>query len=262
MAVEIVNYPYQGNDDKCLVLSNGQWAATGIGTNWRNILIGIRYCVEDYGSNMVAPARFFLGVMSNPVNNANGQLANGYLSANRGHMVGIAIVGGSTYARSTGQVSGFTSMSYDCPFYARKVVGATVTDSTSWTSYIYGAVSSDAFNKRYGLIMQVLKSVVASSYSVTIRMWAPTYRASEQWYGSYWGARGNMPLSGFLQAMTAEFPHNVLASVDGGGHTFNERLNAFNVNESADGPLNAIHVAWGKVSPRIAISDICYAILA
>jgi hypothetical protein len=255
MPIEVVNFPFQGNDDKCLVLSNAQWAATGIGTNWRTIRIGLRYCVEDIGASFPPPHPLFLGLMSNPTNDANGQLSNGYLSAVRGHMVGIFCNSTSYGSRSVNATRGV--ISYWQSSHGRRVVGGSVLDSSGpSTNYLYGSLG-DFGTKRFGVIVEISKSVLASSYNAQITMYYYNAQATDTY-----GARGLMSLSGFINTILSGDPRNSLQAADGGGSIYyNTTPWSLAIDEAANGPLNAIHVAWGKISPRIAISDICYAIL-
>jgi hypothetical protein len=253
MAVEIVNFPFGGNDDKCLVLSNAQWAATGLGSSWRSIRIGIRYCLEDLGTPIPGYLRFFLGVMSNPTVDANGQLSNGYVSAVRGHMLGIIDLNGSNLARAVS--STYNVVSFTGARYARLVAGGSAINSNfPGGGHLYAAKTAFGAS-RFAIIIQIDKSAVASSYTAYVT----EYYAQEAATHSN-TPRGNLSLSAFLQAMVAATPHSTLQALEGGGYFYYD-YTTFSVNESANGPLNAIHVAWGKISPRIAISDICYAIL-
>jgi len=260
MAVEIVNFPFQGQDDKCLVLSNAQWAATGIGTSWKQLRIGIRFAVEDYPTSIPAPLRFFIGVMSNPVNNANGQLANGYLSANMGHMVGAGSLS-DNWSRSSN--SSRDLVSFGGNLRAIRAVGGSLLYSSQQTSSsrLYGSLASFA-TKRFAFIVQVLKSSVSASYGATITAWFPAMTANNGYPSPPYGT---LTLQGFLGAMVAYDPVPVLRQLDpggGGDATYSGyAFDSLSINESANGPLNAIHVAWGKLTPRLAISDICYAIL-
>jgi hypothetical protein len=254
MPIEVVNFPFQGNDDKCLVLTNAQWAATGIGTGWRTIRVGLRYCVEDIGASFPPPHPLFFGLMSNPTNDANGQLSNGYLSAARGHMLGVFCSSSSSGSRSANATRGVVS--YWQSFQARRVIGGSVLDSgNTWTNYLYGSLG-DFGTKRFGIIVEITKSVLASSYTAQVVVYHYSYQASDTN-----GARGLMSLGGFLNTILSGDPRNSLQTADGGGSTYYGSW-SMAIDEAANGPLNAIHVAWGKVSPRIAISDICYAILA
>jgi hypothetical protein len=254
MAVEIINFPFGGNDDKCLVLSNAQWAATGIGSGWRTIRIGIRYCLEDLGTPIPGYLRFFLGVMSNPTVDANGQLSNGYLSAVRGHMLGIIDLNDLNLARAVS--STYNVVSFDGNHYARVVAGGSGTNSTYSGGRYFHAAKTAFGASRFAMIIQIHKSVVASSYTAFVTEYHAQYDATDS--GT---PRGTLSLSAFLQAMVAEYPYSALQALEGGSYWYYS-YNGLAVNESANGPLNAIHVSWGKVTPRIAISDICYAILA
>jgi hypothetical protein len=261
MAVEIVNFPFQGNDDKCLVLSNAQWAATGPGSAWKRLRVGIRFAVENYPTYIPAPLRLFIGVMSNPVNDANGQLANGYLSANVGHMIGVGATATGDWNRQAS--SSRDLVSFNGTWIAVRAAGGALTGGPMSTSsyYLFGSLSSFA-TKRFAIIVEISKSVVGPSYSATVTFWPP-WRAANSSVES--PPYGTLTLAQFLSAMVAYDPAATLRAADpgeGGNATYGGfGLGSLSINETANGPLNAIHVAWGKVSPRIAISDICYAIL-
>jgi hypothetical protein len=256
MASVIVNFPFQGDDDRCLVLSNSQWAATGLNPNWRRLRVGIRYCIEDTGSNS-SSLRFFLGAMSNPTNDANGQLSNGYFSTNwsLSGKAGIFSYGSSTSYRQVNATKGTVSYSLylNGRFVQRGIIHSL--PGYEYPYFLYGSLSSFG-QRRTAIIVDIYKVSAGSQYSFVISAWSPSYAA-----GSAQSINAQLSQSAFLDAMTAYDPRPVLEGADGGtyyGHAFYPPEPYF---ESDGGPLNAIHVAWGLASPRLAISEICYAIL-
>jgi len=255
MPVQIINFPFQGQDDKCLVLSNGQWAATGIGTSWKRLWIGIRYCLEDIGTSLTSGTGFFFGVMSNPTTDSNGDLNNGYLSATPGHMAGVYnyYVSGSItrYADAT-RVWYYTSL--------RGITraGATSNLGTSLVAPMMGSIPFGT--KRYATILELIKSQVASTYNLTIYSAFVTSSSDP----SNWPP-GNLTLQQFVNAMLtgnyseARYLLNS-SSYEGKGYTVGGFFTNTPIDEGTNGPLNSIHIAWGRSSPRLAISDVCYVI--
>jgi hypothetical protein len=260
MPIEVVNFPFQGNDDKCLVLSNAQWAATGLGTAWTELWIGIRYCLEHHGAGFASPPPFFIGVMSNPQNDANGNLSNGWLSAATSHCVGIthANTGTSTLLDSaTGRIYQFTSSNI---FYPVLKVGSSspVLGSSVGTGGYMGHTTFGA--RRFLLVVRLVKGS-GTPYSMTINMLKPVTASSP----SSWPVGTNMTLQAFLNVMIESTLNSAatLASTYesvSGAYIATITASVSGINETTNGPLNAIHVAWGRVTPRLAISDICYVI--
>jgi hypothetical protein len=262
MPLEIVNFPFNSQDDKCLVLSNAQWAATGLGSAWKRLRVGIRFAVENYPTFIPAPLRLFIGVMSNPVNGANGQLANGYLSENVGHMVGLCSSATSNWSRDASTTRDLVS--FNGTLQAVRAQGGALSYATGSTSgfYLLGSLSSFA-TKRFAIIVEIVKSVVGSSYNAAVNFTAPYWSASNV---SNPPPAGTLTLAQFLSAIVAfDFAYALRTADPGFGSSETYYLyssfGSLSVNESTYGPLNAIHVSWGKISPRIAISDICYAII-
>jgi len=256
MPVQIINFPFQGQDDKCLVLSNGQWAATGIGTSWKRLWIGVRNCVEDFGRSLSTDTGYFIGVMSNPEVDSNGKLKNGFLSKTSSHVVGMyhSTSSATRYADTNSE-----RMHYATSARAIKRVGATsVTSTSSINLAIFGSTSFPS--KRYGHVVELLKSQVGSVYDLTIQQ-IYGYSATDP---ATW-PKGEITIEDLINAMQAsnlDMARSVLRSKEGMssyGYTVTSTA-TISVNESTDGPLNAIHIAWGMYSPRLAISEILYVI--
>jgi len=254
MPSEIINFPFQGNNDKCLVLSNSQWAATGIGQTWKRLRIGIRFCVENITNSSIPPYRTFIGLMSNPVNDTNASLSNGYLSASRNHMIGFVV----KLVGATLTVPGMDLLYIVHVFGIRRIVYNTISDtSSSYEVDIYGSLTSFG-TKRFALITEVTKSVVGPSYDTTWQIWGPNWLAS--YYPSY--PYGNLSLTTFLNAMLAANPLSELNTDSvGWGYAGSGPIAGLQISEDTNGPLNAIHIAWGIQSPRLAISDVSYAVM-
>jgi hypothetical protein len=260
MPIEVLNFPFQGNDDKCLVLSNAQWAATGLGTAWNEVWIGIRYCLEDHGVGFTTPPPFFIGVMSNPQNDANGNLSNGWLSASTSHCVGVTLGSGSMtrYVDSaTGRVYQYSPTVIFHPVLkvgsSSPVLGSNPSSGGYMGHTTFGA-------RRFLLIVRLAKGS-GSPYSMTVQM----LRAVTSSGSSNWPLGTNMTLQSFLNVMTEGSLSNAatLASTYEGvssSYVTSSSGTVSGVNETTNGPLNAIHVAWGRITPRLAISDICYVI--
>jgi hypothetical protein len=254
MPVQVINFPFQGQDDKCLVLSNSQWAATGIGTSWKRLWIGIRHCVEDFGASLSTNTGFFVGVMSNPEVDSNGKLKNGFLSKTPGHMAGLYHSSTTTtyYSLTLNRIS------YYIPHKAIKRAGQTsVTSSESAYFMIYGSVPLG--EKRYALIVELLKSQLGSTYNLTakavIGRWTTDPNSIPVGTLTLEHLQNAMQASDIGSAMTS-----VLNQYEGTNGYTNTAGCTVPVNESTDGPLNAIHIAWGMYSPRLAISEILYVI--
>jgi len=254
MPVDIINFPFQSQNDKCLVLSNGQWAATGLGSSWKRIFIGIRYCVEDIGTNLNSGTGFFIGVMSNPTTDSNGNLNNGYLSATPGHMAGVYnhyTSGNITRYADATRVSYFQT--------GRGIVRVGASSSLSSSFVATPMMGSIPFGtKRFAMIVELTKSVVASTYTLFIYAAFPTSNTSP----SAWPP-GNLTLQQFVNAMlTGSYTsaRDLLNVYEGSSTYTSTNYQSVPVNEGANGPLNSIHITWGRTSPRLAISDVCYVI--
>jgi len=254
MPVQIINFPFQGQDDKCLVLSNGQWAATGIGTSWKRLWIGMRHCVENYGNHITTNTGFFVGVMSNPEVDSSGKLKNGFLSKTPGHMAGLYhSTTTTTYYSLT-----LNRISYYIPNKAIKRVGQiSVTSPESAYFMIYGSVPLG--EKRYALVVELSKSQLGSTYNLTARAVIGRW-VTDPAYLPY----GTLTLEHLQNAMQAQdigsAITNTLNQSEGSSGYTNTAGCTVPVDESTDGPLNAIHIAWGMYSPRLAISEILYVI--
>jgi hypothetical protein len=255
MPIEIINLPFQGSDDKCLVLGNAQWAATGIGTSWNELWIGIRYCLEDGGSSTGAHIGFFVGVLSNPVNDSNGRLNNGYLLPQTSHWIGLAplVVGASrAYDAGTGRVQ------YTTSFCLAHRNGASVNVSSGINLGIMGSVPFGT--KRYVMIVRLQKGS-GTPYTMSMQVMAPTQNT----IASHWPS-GNVITTAHLVNMMLSANLSSAADLarqyenNGNSYQATSTVGVGGVNETTLGPLNAIHVTWGLVTPRLAISDICYVI--
>jgi len=254
MAAEIINFPFQGQNDRCLVLSNGQWAATGIGTSWKRLWIGIRYCTEDTGQEFpTTGSRFFIGVMSNPVNDADGKISNGFPSISPSHMAGLYHVSGALWNWDTKPLGEI--MEYYFLIRGIMKVGTSYSESSQTTSTnLYGSNQFGA--KRYVFVLELLKSQTGGVYNLSIT------HITGSWHDDY--PRGNLTLQNLLSAMRASNLNSAASSLnqaEGTSSAYGARSSLLvSVNENTNGPLNAIHIYWGHTIPRIAISDVCYAI--
>jgi hypothetical protein len=254
MPVDIVNFPFQSQSDKCLVLSNGQWAATGLGSSWRWIFIGIRYCVEDIGTNLNSGTGFFVGVMSNPTTDSNGNLNNGFLSATPGHMAGLY----NYYTSGTiARYADATRVSYSQTGRGIVRVGANSTLGSSFVATpMMGSIPFGT--KRFALILSLVKSQVASTYTLSIYAAFPISSTNP----SAWPP-GNLTLQQFVNAMlTGSYTsaRDLLNTYEGSSTYGSANYQTVPVDEGTNGPLNSIHITWGRSSPRLAISDVCYVI--
>jgi hypothetical protein len=199
----------------------------------------------------------FVGVMSNPTNDANGRLSNGFLSAVSSHCVGLAHMTTSasrTYDSGTGRVQYVASLNLQ-----RKVGSALATSSGSSA----GLFGSNPFGtKRYILVVRLQKGS-GTPYTMTMQFVSPTTNGLP----SNWPSGNVLTTQHLINVMLAS---SVSQASDLLRLTYENNSSSYQhtasvstlsgINEPADGPLNAIHIAWGRVTPRLAISDICYVI--
>jgi len=257
MPVQIINFPFQSQDDKCLVLSNGQWAATGIGTSWKRLWIGVRHCTENFGASLSTNTGFFIGVMSNPEVDSNGKLKNGFLSKTPGHMAGFFHSTSYNQAlRYFDPATGRVSYYFQAP--AIKRVGNTSVVSSNYSNFmIYGATPIGT--KKYVFIVDLIKSQVGSAYNLSAQALVGNWTADPNNF-----PRGTLILEHLQNAMQAsDLSAAVVTLRQSEGVSSNYTVASIctvPVDESTDGPLNAIHIAWGMYSPRLAISEILYVI--
>lgn len=237
MAVTILSRTISSVLDKKLVLSNSQWAAKlSIGTSWNEIRIGLRYAMTDGAALLPGPPRLYLGMLSSP---ASG-LTNGPLGSSCSHWVGTVSNVGVAFARTTAPVK------YEyLPFIAKKV-GSTLTTGASYFSHF---ISADPGTVRSAVIVRILKG----SPNFTVGFCGADLAAGVV----------DCSLSALKTAMVVatftDSDESLETSLGLGATAFSSSNTTLAVDESTNGSLDSICVAWDRFSNSIEFSEILFA---
>lgn len=232
MSIAIQSISISGVEDRQLVITNDQAARVlDIGTDWDRLWIAMRLHMEDTGANIGGTPRFYAGVMSNP----SSGMANGPLGAGTSNFFGIR----STFATWTRQVG--PPVSYTTNFEHAVKVGAAVTESDS----VAWRVSADD-TIRAVAIVQIVK--------VAGTTWGSNMIHLDGAAGLVDKTIGDLIAAAELQTenlATASLGVDYLAGTGGDVGVLKT------VDEGANGPMNAIVVAWDQSSP-IHVSEVLW----
>ena len=220
MATQTILRNIGGVDDMRMALSNSNpRRALSIGSNWTKIRIGVRMCINGTASITGSP-RFVMGVCSgtsNPWNNG---------SAITTHFVGASSstaswnLSSGVYFVNTGSID----------WRPTKRVGTAETFGSNISLLIVPAVS---ISKRWMYFLDITKG----SPNFTLSGFSPNGTGAAD--ASY---------ADFLATVAVEVP-SVGSYVFGTSRTLA-------VDETADGSLDSVCIAWNRTAPTIEVSDL------
>jgi hypothetical protein len=223
MSVEIIRKTVAGETGNWLVLGNAAIGAKlARGTDWTRIRIGFRYAVESTGANISGSPRLWVGVMSNPT----AGMTNGPLGSATSHFVGVRSYDSLWWYR-TGYYDGTSGN----PLYGRGVVrvGDVTVEGASGSVATIGKVNFVGQERRWWGIAEIRKG----SPNFTVGF---TNNAADTKYDAF--------IESLLNPGTIGSTGSGVA-----------------VNEAANGPLNAICIAWDRLTPRLHFSEIAFTYL-
>lgn len=242
-APTIDNVTISSVDDHRIVLANSTIARKiSIGTDWLRLRIVLRHAVDDTGANLTSTPRFWVGMMSNPTPD----VSNGPLGATTSHFVG-GVTGIATWSRQTSPTRYYLNSA--AGFTLGKRVGNTSTLTNGGNFFHFYAQPSTL---RTVFMVEIVKS-------------SPNYTISyvEHWFNGT-SSVADVPLANVLgccqtlttsQAISTWLPSGTYGAYGGTSVTVA-------VNESVDGPLNAVCCAWDRTTPAMRISDLYWARIA
>jgi hypothetical protein len=231
MATTVLSRTISSLLDKKLVINNSQWAALlNIGTDWNVLRIGWRWSMVDPGASLTGTPRLRIGLLSNPTPG----LGNGPNGTGTSHFVGIRS-GTASWVRAAGPPPHMNNMSSSAAVKVGATETAVGTVNSGWLSLAPDAI-------RTGSILEISKG-------------SPNYTFLPV---GVTGAAGivDLPYSALVEAMGT--PRNgatlvesaaVLNDAIGGSGTRYSAGNAqtIAVDESTNGPLNAICIAFDRL---------------
>lgn len=225
-----------GTLEKRLVLANSQWAAKlTIGNDWTTIRIGWRYTFDNTGANLGA-AKFYVGMLSNPVPG----LTNGPLNATCSHFVGMFPNSSNwSYLNSTPPNARYSRGSVDSAF---KKIGSTTTIGTNANESLV-QISATPSTQRPIAMIEITKG--SPNYSVRSAGNQSGYTPDKS-YATLYNNFANPSWATAVANMTLGTSSNI-GSV---------------AADEADGILNAICFAWDRLTPRCYISEVLFARMA
>ena len=243
MSVSIESVTIGSVEDKRLKLENAQWAATlDIGNNWDRLRIGIRMSVTDTAADIVGTPRFWLGVCSDP----SAGFANGPLSgASCKHFVGTRSIA-TSWVRNAGPPVYYTHGTNAVGVV--NVLGSLLTTAPSSANWMQPA---DETAYRFAHIIEIDKTAgttckIAHAITNVISTQADITQAQ---------LVNAMEIDGTDLTGAVSYL-NTLTNASYQSGTFSASMA---LDETNDGDLNAIAVAWDRSTPPMWISEMFYA---
>lgn len=231
MSTSVLTRTVASVQDKRLVLNNSSWAAKiDIGNAWNSIVLGMRVSMNDSGGDITGSPKFYFGLCSNP----NSGFTNGPLSS-LGHFVGIA-ADDATLTRATGPLR------YTIAQNNWIKVGAVDTGFAGGGGWV---VSADPLVRTVFLIMITRSGgnlLVGSTFISNATAIVDVSAEHFEWV---------------LYENDTPDAANILEGLIGATGYTNAAQSTIPVDEGANGPLNAICVAWDRTTP-FEFSDIGY----
>ena len=230
MSVTITKVTISSVDDKRLVLSNAQWAATlSIGTDWDKIRVGCRISFDDLGSNPTGTPRQYIGMAASPsIGFANGPLSG----ASTGHFIGFRTAD-SAWTRNVGPPVDYALSGGN---YGIKKVG--ITESEFGSGLDMRVAGAQATVRRIQIVQ-----IEKGSPNFTVRWSANNNAATTD--ETETELREAMDISDFSAACTT-----ISASPNSG---------TVATTESSDGFFNAIAVGWDRSAFKMYVSEMFFA---
>lgn len=235
VTIETVNV---GGNDKRMVLANATVARLmSIGNNWNKLRVLCRCAMDSTGGNLAGSPRQYIGVMSNP----DATVTNGPLSGTTSHFVGnFSQIASWTYSATPNR---YYLQGGDSYVPCKRVGNTNTTIVTGNFAHISAAPLT-----RCVLGVEITKG--SPNFDVRPVSW---------WYnptGMFDMANGVLEQGivhpGTVHDMAAWFTAQTITTCIGWGQ------NLIAVDEGTNGPLNAVVVAWDRVSPAMHISEIIY----
>lgn len=234
MSVEIETVTISAVDDKRLVLGNASAAFLhSQGNNFVRRRIGFRMAVDDTGANLTGTPRFYYGLMSSP----SAGVANGPLGATTNHFLGVRS-NGSTWTRATSP----TRYSFGTGNH-QLLKRINTTDTSIATSTAGALVPAEPTTRRSIWILDVLKGSPNWTISAVAGNNTTHPDTSLEILQTAMNILTMTSVSAYLTAITGA----AYGAAGSGTHA---------VDEATDGALNAIVLAWDRISPLMYVSEI------
>ena len=222
MSVEIQTVTIGDEEDKRLVLTNGQVARTfDYGSSWIWLRVGVFLSYVDTGGNLGSATNLFIGLLSNPTLN----LSNGPATSTCSHFVGVYAIGSGTRYTSPivhQKISGIRFC---------KKIGSTLTSvSVPGNTIVIPATSGNVRTVAY---LDFVKS--GGNFSL----------------GAVYCTNGlgllNIPTDEFINLMGIRENYNIrahLADLYGKNFDCTSPYNYTTIDEATYGYLNSIVISW------------------
>lgn len=256
MALRIESLTFNDVLDKRLLLYNAQVARRLVfGNDWTRLRIAMRFAFGDYGASL-QQSLFYFGLMSNPTSPT---LTNGPLNTNTSHFMGQTSNATTLSSWGRAVTSGLAYYGSVNQALAKKI-NTTVTRSPNVPlGYLSAApgptpcrlVLMMEFKRNSSIEMRIQNLYPSPSTPATVMKDLPTKEA----------LIGGMEIEG-EDLLSVE--NWLEASVTGGGGNYTRTTsgNTLAYDETADGPLNAVVVAWNRSIVPMVVSEILYAKMA
>lgn len=204
--------------ERAIQMANSQWARTlTIGTTWNVLRVGVRMHMATIGANLTGTPRLFIGMCAGTTNI--------FGDATTTHAVGM-VTNASVWTDNAG--GGYFDASFFSP---AKRVGSTLSTGTAFGQTLIAAPASAA-NRNL--------------FFIDITKGSPNF--SFRHFGQATGVTTDVSAATFLTQMESVTPS--LAN-----HTF-YGAQTLAVDETADGFLDSVCIAFDRVSTPIEICDL------
>lgn len=240
---QIIERTIQAETEKRLVLQKEQIGRTiSIGSNWDSIRIGFRHSISnDSNVKLSAPGVWAFGLCSGT--------SNMFLDDTTTHFLGVRTTGGGWQAINYTLPNGIYIHPNVWKFSSK--VGNTYVDSDFTTSSTYPSISTD-----YKSLTTTVNTIGCSAWIIDITKGDPNWIwtiYSGSWYST--SINRHVSYYKFINSINNNL-------VDKGADNFVVWASgSVTVNETLNGFLDTINIAWQSVSETLEISDVAYAIL-
>lgn len=222
MSVEIQTVTIGDEEDKRLVLTNGQVARTfDYGSSWIWLRVGVFLSYVDTGGDLGSATNLFIGLLSNPTLN----LSNGPATSTCSHFVGVYAIGSGTRYTSPIVHQGISGIR------CCKKIGSTLTSVSVPNNTI--VIPATSGNVRTVAYLDFVKSGGGLSIGVV--------------YCTNGMGLQNIPTDEFINLMGIRENYNIsnyLINLYGGYFYSSSPYKYTTLDEATYGYLNSIVISW------------------